>query len=72
MGWHDLCNFVFSVLKEEEKMKARLVVSRPMCACGNPDCRLPRFKAILDRARQLPSSFRTDARPQARRVLTAA
>jgi hypothetical protein len=53
-------------------MKARFVVSRPMCACGNPDCRLPRFKAILDRARQLPSSFRTNAQPQPRRALTAA
>jgi len=53
-------------------MKARLVVSRPMCACGNPDCRLPRFKAILDRSRRMPSSFPTSVRPGSRRTLTAA
>ena len=53
-------------------MKARLVVSRPACGCGNPDCQLPKFKAILDRARQMPSPFRTSAPPPSRRALTAA
>jgi hypothetical protein len=53
-------------------MKARLVVSRPKCACGNPRCRLPRFKAILDRAREVSASLRTASRPQPRRSLTAA
>lgn len=53
-------------------MKARLVVSRPTCACGNPDCRLPRFTAILDRARRLPSSLRMGAPTPSRSAATAA
>jgi hypothetical protein len=53
-------------------MKARLMVSRPTCACGNPRCRLPQFKAILDRARAVSSSLRNPRRLQPRGVPTAA
>jgi len=45
-------------------MKARESLRRESCNCGNPKCPLPRFEAILKRARRPFASAVNAARPR--------
>jgi hypothetical protein len=48
-------------------------VRRPICACGNPRCPLPKLQAILKIARERrPSALKTLLRPSVPPTLSAA